>query len=133
MVSHELHRILKSSTVGPGIMADFLIRGRNIHCLDWTVADLLEFNDFQAKLDELTGSDPMKMKGAAGAAVLNTTIDYVAKQTGTAKEDIMKWPSGMLAEVLNAVIQHNTTPPKVPAVEASLASSQASSTQTIRA
>ena len=110
-------------------MVEITAGGMKLQCREWSVADLLEFNELQSKLDALT-SDPANFRGDKQAQALREMISYIAKQVSLPESEIMNWKQSALAEAMAAIIQANTTLPKVPAVAAPSQSSLGSSTQT---
>ncbi len=111
-------------------MPDIEINGKKFTCKEWTVSDLLEFNELQSKLDGLT-SNPANFRGGKQAEALREMIAYISRQLSIREDEILNWKQGVLAEAMAAIIQANTTLPKVPAAVAPSQSSQASSTPAI--
>jgi hypothetical protein len=111
-------------------MPQFQAGGRTFNCKDWTVKDLLKFNELQARLDDLGAGTP-EFRGAKQMESLKLTIAYISEQTQISQDEIMDWPQALLAEVMKGIVVSNNTLPKALAAEVPSPLSPGLSTQTI--
>jgi len=100
--------------------------GKTLSCRSWTVGDLIEFNELQAKLDELQAQDP-RPTGKNQLAGIKLLVEYISGQTGIPVDEVKRWPQRMLLETLSGIMQANALP-KAPTAAAQPAPSLESST-----
>lgn len=109
---------------------EFEAAGRKFNCKEWTLRDLISFNELQTKLQELGAGTP-ECIGAKQTQAIMLTVDFISSQVSISKDEIMDWPQKTYLEVLNGIVSANNTLPKAPTAAAPSPSSQALPTPTI--